>query len=76
MSIKMASHITDYLKNANLLNSKLSNASTSSTRIHLDINTNQETTNEDFVSKKKHVLKVATVKRWINDNLAKDNSSI
>ena len=37
---------------------------------------NQENANQDLLSKKKRVLKVATVERWINDDLAKDNGSI
>ena len=71
----MASHITDYFNNANSLNSTQSDTSTAGTPVHLNVN-NQENAYREFWGKKKRVLKVVTVERWINDDLAKDNGSI
>lgn len=69
----MASRITDFFqKNGNSLNSRLSNSSATT---RLDVN-NQEFPDQDSISKKKRVLKVATVEKWINEDLAKDNGSI
>ncbi len=66
----MASRITDFFARKN------ANSTTSNTAIPVlpDVN-DREMPNPDS-STKKRVLKLATVKRWINEDLAKDNGSI
>ena len=66
----MASRITDFFARKN------ANSTTSNTAIPVlpDVN-DREMPNPDS-STKKRVLKLATVKRWINEDLAKDNGGI